>query len=144
MKKIRGNNPVFLIISLIVPWRYLNTYYYLENGTLYISRYYASKVSKRFKREVVRINIKDIQKIGFNGDFENEAVEATLQGVYGKYEAQEIVFILKDDMAVGWNCRGYTKQQITQLLKFQMSGEDIIFGTKLRKALEISTCHKKD
>ncbi|WP_086444705.1 hypothetical protein [Candidatus Enterococcus lemimoniae] len=87
MKKSRGKNPTFLILSLLVPWRFINTWYYLLEGTLFISRYYVNEKSRTFKKELLEIDVENIDKIGFSGDFGNQPIEPMIQGYYGSYKS---------------------------------------------------------
>lgn len=115
MKKIRPQNPIYLIFSSIVPWRFINTYYILSKDHLVISRYYARKNSNGFDRKVDILDIKKLVKLGLPRDLGTVIQESTLRGAKGTYVSQEIQFLFEDGTIIGWNVRPYTKKQIRQL-----------------------------
>lgn len=115
MKKIRPQNPIYLILSLLAPWRFMNTYYIMKKDKLIISRYYARNNAKEFNKRVEHLELKKLIKFGFPKDLGTTIQEPTIRGRKGTYISQEVQFLFEDKSIVAWNVRPYTKKQIRQL-----------------------------
>ncbi|MFD2308615.1 hypothetical protein [Enterococcus termitis] len=115
MKKIRPQNPIYLILCIFMPWRYLNTYYTAKNDTLIISRYYARNNLNVFDRKIDKLDMKKLMKFCLPKELGSTIQEPTIHGAKGTYISQEIHFHFKDQTIVAWNVRPYTKKQIRQL-----------------------------
>lgn len=140
MKKHYGNNPIFILLGFLVPWRYFGTYYCFDSDKLTTVQYWADKKQGSFKKVKQSICVNQIEKIGIPSDFKLERQEAILTGKYGRYVSQEMVFILEDDSVIGWNMRPYSMKQINHVLNVICSKTEnkVILGKKIKKMLKIN------
>lgn len=143
MKRNRGKNPVYILACMVVPWRFLHTYYAKEEDSLVLSRYCAETKSNSFKRQTDVITLKKIVQIGFEGDFDLKRAESIKTGKYGSYKSQECLFLLDDGAVVGWNVRPYTKKQVIDLLGEIDTKYTVQLGEKLRSALSLNEDQKE-
>lgn len=135
MKKIRPQNPIYLIVSLLVPWRFLNTYYSMEKDKLVLSRYYARRNTKKFDRKVDQLDLKKLTKFGLPKDIGSTRLEPIIHGPKGTYKSQEIQFLFEDKTIVAWNVRPYTKKQLKILAEFIYVRRGVKACPELQKAL---------
>lgn len=135
MKRNRGKNPVYILACMVVPWRFIQTYYAEKDDSLILSRYYAAAKSNGLKRQTDVIPLKKIVQIGFEGDFDLKRAESIKNGKYGSYKSQECLFLLDDGAVVGWNVRPYTRKQVIDLLEEVTTKYTVQLGEKLRSAL---------
>ncbi|MGX7244393.1 hypothetical protein ACWOC1_06035 [Enterococcus quebecensis] len=117
MRKIRPQNPIYLLFGLFIPWRFMNTYYVLKKDKLIISRYYVRKNTKYFDRKIDCLDLEKLVKFGLPKDIGSTRIEPTIHGLKGSYKSQEIQFLFEDGTIVAWNVRFYTKKQIKMLLE---------------------------
>ncbi|MGX7149401.1 hypothetical protein [Enterococcus ureasiticus] len=142
MKKIRPQNPIYLILCILMPWRYLNTYYIVKNDDLIISRYYARKNSNTFDRKVDKLDMKKLMKFGLPKELGSTIQEPTIHGAKGTYISQEIQFYFKDQTIIAWNVRPYTKKQIRQLAELIYIRYGFMACDELQKILGIDHMFK--
>ncbi|ALS37522.1 hypothetical protein ABID30_001495 [Enterococcus rotai] len=138
MKKIRPQNPIYLILSLFTPRRFINTYYVLKSDNLTISRYYARKNSNVFDKKIDTIDMNKLVKFGLPKDLGTPMQEPTIRGTKGTYSSQEIQFLFEDRIIIGWNVRPYTKKQLRQLSELIYLRYCIIACNELQKVLGIN------
>ena len=139
MKKIRPQNPIYLILSLFIPWHFINTYYSLKSDTLTISRYYTRKNSNDFDKKVDTIDMKKLVTFGVPKDFGTTIQEPIIRGTKGTYSSQEIQFLFEDGSIIGWNVRLYTKKQLRQLSELIYLRYGITACDQLQKVLGINS-----
>lgn len=95
MKKIRPQNPIYLILILFIPWHFINTYYSLKSDTLTISRYYARKNSNDFDKKVDTIDMKKLVTFGLPKDFGTTIQEPTIRGKKERTFLKKFSFFLR-------------------------------------------------
>ncbi|MGM0218066.1 hypothetical protein [Enterococcus sp. AZ126] len=110
MKKIRPQNPIYLVLCLFCPWRFVNTYYIMNEDSLIISRYYAKENAEELYRKVDKLGFNTLIKFGLPTDIGSTRLEPIIHGPKGTYKSQEIQFLFKDKTIVAWNVRPYTKK----------------------------------
>ncbi|MEI5995110.1 hypothetical protein [Candidatus Enterococcus mansonii] len=142
MKKIRPQNPVYLILCVVIPWRFINTYYVLSDDNFTISRYYARKNSTSFDRKVDTLDLKKLVKFGLPKDLGTALQEPTCHGAKGTYISQEIQFLFEDGTIISWNVRPYTKKQLRQLVALIYLRCQVTACERLQKVLRIKNTFK--
>lgn len=135
MNKRYGNNPLFIVSCIVVPWRYFNTFFAIENNNLFLSGYVAQKNSAFFKWFTIDFSLEEISKVGFTQDFDIPLHEEELNGIYGNYKSQEILFETNKGELYFINVRPYTRKQIRLILKHLPVSTQI--STKLSKVLRL-------
>jgi hypothetical protein len=134
MNKIVPKNPAFLFASVFAPWFLVNTYVILDGNKFVISRYYSFD-GETLKKDLVEMNIADLEEAGFSMDLEIERIEKTIQGNHGFYIPQEIDFKTKSGI-LAFNAKPYTKKQIRYLINYVKSmNSSIIIGKSLTNVL---------
>lgn len=113
--KMRPKNPVFILVSILMPWILFNTFIEYSEKKIKFVRYYNHN-SNKFKKNEVSFTVNTIVAVGFPMDFNMSTIESFSKGTHGTYSSQEIIFMLNDGTAVPLNARPYTKKQISNLL----------------------------
>lgn len=113
--KMRPKNPIFILISILMPWILFNTFIEYSEKNFKFVRYY-NHSSNKFEKDEVCFKVNTIVAVGFPMDFDRSTIESFSIGIYGTYSSQEIIFILNDGTAIPLNARPYTKKQISNLL----------------------------
>lgn len=126
---IKPKNPMFILATLAVPWQCFNTSIRINKRQIEFNRYFCTK--GKLIRNTTDFMIDSVQKIGFPCDFMIKQQEESLNGLYGTYSPQEIVFILSDKKVVSLNARPYTKRQIKTMLK--VFSTNIVYGKKFSR-----------
>ena len=131
---MRPKNPIFIIITLLFPWRYINTYIVLEDDKITLNRYYAIN-ERQFRKRNDEISLGDIQEIGFPSELKVETQESFQNGMYGTYSPQEITVKTKSEIIV-LNAKPYTRKQIRCLIALIYSeNKNVLIGKSLAKAV---------
>lgn len=133
MKKIRPQNPIYLILCLFCPGRFINTYYIMKEDSFIISRYYAKENGKGFYRKVDKLDFNMLVKFGLPKDIGSTRLEPIIHGPKGTYKSQEIQFFFKDKTIVAWNVRPYTKKQLRQLSELIYLRTEILASDGLKR-----------
>lgn len=107
MRIMRPKNPIFIIITLFCPWRFINTYIILEDEKITVSRYYAIN-EMQFRRKIDDIILEDVQEVGFPSELMIKRQESDQSGAFGTYSSQEIDFKTKHRI-VALNAKPYKK-----------------------------------
>lgn len=136
MKKCRPQNPIYLILSLLMPWRFMNTYYILKKDMLIISRYYARKNAKEFEKKIDKLDLDKLVKFGLPKDIVSTKIEPIIRGSKGTYRSQEIQFLFKDGTIIAWNIRPYTKKQLRLLAELLYLKTNVKASGALQKIVE--------
>jgi hypothetical protein len=115
MNIMRLKNPIFILITLFFPWRFINTYIILEDNKVTFNRYYAIN-ERQFRNKNDEITLGDIQEIGFSSEVKVKRQESVQNGAYGIYSPQEIDFKTKFEI-LALNTKPYTRKQIRYLIR---------------------------
>lgn len=121
MIKKRALNPIYIFVCLFLPWRFINTFYTLDENKFTISRYYAEK-SGDFKKRIDTIDLSQLDRYGFPNDVGTGPIEGRIKGTAeqggGQYIPEEVHFVMKNNKAISWNVRPYTKKQCREVAKY--------------------------
>ena len=132
--KIIPHNPVYMIIMLLMPWRWGKTYIRIENDVIIFGRYYCFD-GKSLIKNVSMLNINEVIRIGFPADLNIKMQEKMCGGFYGNYRSQEIDFETKTNI-IALNARPYTRKQFRLLMHIISElNPNIIYGNRLLKVL---------
>lgn len=135
MMKLFPGNPVYIFCMIILPWRWRKTYILIKNKTISFSRYFCFD-GKTLKKDILSIQINEIQEIGFSKDF-GVAIEKTIVGAYGTYKPKEIV-IKSNETFFAFNARHYTKSQIRLVTKAILEQNNkVICSNNFKRMLNI-------
>ncbi|GEM_PF-1243087 len=134
MNIMRPKNPIFILITLFFPWRFINTYIILEDNKVTFNRYYAIN-ERQFRNKNDEITLGDIQEIGFPSEVKVKRQESVQNGVYGTYSPQEIDFKTKFEI-IALNTKPYTRKRIKCLIEFiDSKNKNVLIGKRLTKAI---------
>ncbi|WP_444641575.1 hypothetical protein ACRQU7_14950 [Caproiciproducens sp. R1] len=134
MNIMRLKNPIFILITLFFPWRFINTYIILEDNKVTFNRYYAIN-ERQFRNKNDEITLGDIQEIGFSSEVKVKRQESVQNGAYGIYSPQEIDFKTKFEI-LALNTKPYTRKQIRYLIEFiDSKNKNVLIGKRLTKAI---------
>lgn len=133
---VRPHNPIYVIITALLPWRWRKTYVQIHKDTVTFSRYYCFD-GKSLKRDVTTFSIKRVRHIGFPEDWDIPAQEKAIQGAYGVYVSQEILFET-EEAVISFNARPYTKKQIRLFLdRLRSENPSVVCGDRLAKIIAL-------
>lgn len=133
---IKPHNPVYLICSLFLPWRWGKTNVMLTPDQITLNRYYCqSDHTMKFQSDSCPVLA--IQMIGFPVDCGVDPIEPDRSSRYGCYVSQELVLCTGSGY-YAFNMRPYTRSDILSLIQtITTMNPQIILGKRLRNTLRV-------